>query len=216
MCLLAWCHGDPRPPLPALAGMQVVAVTDRARLAPIVQLALHDVAARLHTDHQPYIVYINDEPVAYGWVARRMAYVGELARAITLPPRDRYLWDFMTVPAWRGRGIYPRLLQIVVEREGAGGCVWIIHAPENTASGRGIQKAGFQPIGRLSFLETGSVGLAGFGATSRVVRGAALLGVPLLPPTQAHALAPCWRCVLASAQGCSCASGGGCTCAVAA
>ena len=55
-----------------------------------------------------------------------------------------------TRPAWRGRGIYPWLLQEAVLRLKAPGArIWILSEPDNPASRRGILKAGFQPKGTL-------------------------------------------------------------------
>ena len=56
----------------------------------------------------------------------------------TLPPTERYLWDFATLPAWQGYGMYPRLLQgILTQQPPEVERVWIIYAPENTPSGVG-------------------------------------------------------------------------------
>jgi hypothetical protein len=75
------------------------------------------------------------ESVAYGWVADAGAAIGELDVAFRLEANDRYLWDFVTLPAWRGRGVYPHLLQAILRAE-EGGRFWIINAPENVASAR--------------------------------------------------------------------------------
>jgi GNAT superfamily N-acetyltransferase len=53
-------------------------------------------------------------------VAERAPYMhaGQLASlgaAFALPERERYLWNFVTLPAHRGRGIYPRLLAAIVD-----------------------------------------------------------------------------------------------------
>ena len=68
--------------------------------------------------------------------------------------------------------------------------LWIIHAPENLPSGAGMHKAGFEPVGQLSFRAAGGVGLAPLGAVERAQVGAALLGVPINDTV----LAPCWTC----------------------
>jgi hypothetical protein len=68
---------------------------------------------------------------------------------------------------------------------------WIIHAPENLPSGAGMQKAGFQAVGQLSFQRDNSLGLIPFGLSDRARIGAALLGVPVIE----DGLSPCWRCI---------------------
>jgi hypothetical protein len=191
MALATWWRGDALPPLDPLPAFRVEAAWDARRIAHVTGLPVDQVRGRLAQGHHPYLAYIAAVPVGYGWLAQREAAIGELALHFTLPPTDRYLWDFATLPAWQGYGVYPRLLQAIlrqqtlpVER------VWIIHAPENTPSGAGMHKAGLQPVGHLSFRPDGTVGLAARGARERAQVGAALLGVPLIETI----LAPCWAC----------------------
>jgi hypothetical protein len=67
--------------------------------------------------------------------------------------------------------------------------LWIIHAPENLPCGAGMHRAGFEPVGQLSFRAEGGVGLARWGRMSAQA-GAELLGVPIIDAV----LAPCWTC----------------------
>lgn len=121
----------------------------------------------------------------------RRAAIGELALDFALPPGDRYLWDFATLPEWQGRGLYPRLLQaIVADAPAEVQRLWIIHAPENLPSGAGMHKAGLEPVGQLSFRAAGGLGLAPLGADERAHAGAELLGVSIVDTV----LAPCWTC----------------------
>jgi hypothetical protein len=149
------------------------------------------VRERLAAGHQPYLAYIAAAPVGYGWVAQQGAEIGELGLRFALPPTERYLWDFATLPSWQRYGIYPRLLQSIITQQALPvERVWIIYAPENTPSGVGMDKAGLRPVGHLSFGAEGGVGLAALGALERAQAGAALLGVPLIE----QVLAPCWSC----------------------
>jgi GNAT superfamily N-acetyltransferase len=78
------------------------------------------------------------------------------------------LWDFATLPAWRGRGIYPRLLQAVLAAEqGVAQRFWIGHTAENAASQHGIVKAGFQLVEALVMLPQGALAILPFGPRSR-------------------------------------------------
>jgi hypothetical protein len=141
--------------------------------------------------HQPYLAFVAQTPVGYGWMATQDAAIGELGLHFTLPATERYLWDFATLPEWQGYGIYPRLLQhILMQQSPTVERAWIIHAPENSPSGAGMTKAGLRPIGQLSFRSDGGVGLAPFEALERAQAGAALLGIPLIESV----LAPCWHC----------------------
>jgi hypothetical protein len=53
-----------------------------------------------------------------------------------------------------------------------------------------MNKAGFKPVGTLSFRIDGSVGLTSTDPQERAQAGADLLGVPLIESI----LASCWRC----------------------
>jgi GNAT superfamily N-acetyltransferase len=190
MALATWWSDDPLPQLSPLPGLWVGVSIDEEEIARINRIPLEKVGARLAAGHQPYFAYLEGAPVSYGWVATRTASIGELELAFTLPSKDRYLWDFATLPQWQGRGLYPRLLQAILEAESEAEHFWIIHAPENLPSGAGMNKAGFEPVGTLSFRIDGSVGLAPISPLERAQAGAKLLGVPLIDTV----LAPCWHC----------------------
>ncbi len=191
MSLATWWINDPLPQMPALHAFDVRPTVDDRELASLARLSIPEVKARRAAGHRPYVGYLAGLPVTYGWVATRRASIGELELTFDLPQGDRYLWDFATLPAWQGRGLYPRLLQSIALREaGDAQRLWIIHAPENLPSGAGMRKAGFEAVGQLSFRVDQGVGLMPIGLTARAQAGAQLLGVPLIDTE----LAPCWCC----------------------
>ena len=190
MALATWWTTDPLMSLTPLPEFDVRLENDVQVVSQINRIATEEVRARRQDGHRPYVGYMGDAAVTYGWVATRAASIGELRLAFSLPAGDRYLWDFATLPEWQGRGLYPRLLQGIVQAEQAER-FWIIHAPENLPSGAGMQKAGFQSVGQLSFQADGSVGLVPLDMPDRAKVGAALLGVPLIEDD----LSPCWRCM---------------------
>lgn len=195
MALATWWHGDYLPPLPKIMNFHASLSDDAALLAQMAHLSVEEVQTRLLQAHRPYIAWLDDVPVAYGWVATQTAHVGELDLTITLPVRTRYLWDFATLPAWRGRGIYPRLLQAILTAEADDKeQFWIIAAPENHASSAGIAKAGFRSVAHLSFQREGQPRLIPIEDESRVSAAEALLRVPQL---EANAVVtPCWCCAI--------------------
>jgi len=191
MALATWWRGDSVPTLSLLPGFRVEAARDAHLVADITRLAPDEADRRMHTGHQPFLAFVAQAPVGYGWMATQKASIGELGLQFAVPATERYLWDFATLPEWQGYGIYPRLLQhILMQQSSTVERVWIIHAPENSPSGAGMTKAGLLPIGQLSFRSDGGVGLAPFDALERAQAGAALLGIPLIESV----LAPCWSC----------------------
>lgn len=207
MALATWWRDDFLPALPPLKNFHVQKIQNTALLADLCRLDGREIHRRLQQGHRPYVAFWQGRPVAYGWVATQRAAIGELGLDFRLPPLHRYLWDFATLPAYRGRGVYPRLLQeILVQEVGTAYYFWIIRAPENGASGAGIQKAGFTAVGHLSLLANGRTALAVTGNWQRAEMGAALLGVPLV----AAGISPCWHCggadypAAAGVAACSC------------
>ncbi|MBX3057547.1 MAG: GNAT family N-acetyltransferase [Anaerolineae bacterium] len=207
MALATWWRGDFLPTLPPLTNFHVQKIQQTGLLAALCRLDGREIHRRRQQGHRPYVAIWQGSPVAYGWVATQRADIGELGLDFRLPPQHRYLWDFATLPAYRGQGIYPRLLQeILVQEASAAAYFWIIRAPENGASGAGIHKAGFTAVGHLSLLANGRTALAVTGNRERAKVGAGLLGVPLA----ADGISPCWHCggadypAAASAAACSC------------
>jgi GNAT superfamily N-acetyltransferase len=166
-----------------------------------------EMSRRFAEGHRAYIAYINDEPAAWGWVGGESARIGEVNAIVQLPPNERYLWNFVTLERYRGRGIYPRLLQAIVREESrSADRFWIAYAPENRASGVGIAKAGFTTLAELSFDRHGHAAL------KSMVDGGATNVSRVLPLEEASGpLTPCWRCVRAGRPPMSCADGA-CAC----
>ncbi|MEO8611299.1 MAG: GNAT family N-acetyltransferase [Chloroflexota bacterium] len=190
MALATWWASDPLMDLTPLSNFHVRLSADDLQLATINQITIAEVEQRRQAGHLPYVGYMDETAVTYGWAATREASIGELNLVFPIAADNRYLWDFATLPEWQGRGLYPRLLQAIVQAERAER-FWIIHAPENLPSGAGMQKAGFQVVGQLSFQRDNSLGLIPFDLPERARIGAGLLGVPVIE----DGLSPCWRCV---------------------
>ena len=183
---------DTFTPIASLPGFTAGPASDWDELTEINHISHAEVMDRRMNGHRPYVARMYGQPVGYGWLATSKVSIGELNINVELPSDDRYLWDFATLPEWQGRGLYPRLLQSILEQEIQNAKrLWIIHAPENLPSGVGMSKAGFEFVGQLSFTLDGKVGLAPYSdSTERARIGADLLQVPLIESV----LAPCWTC----------------------
>jgi ribosomal protein S18 acetylase RimI-like enzyme len=186
-----------------LARLVVEREEDVALMAAIQGTNEEAIERRFNAGHRAYLAWWDGWPAAWGWVATRTAEIGELGSTFTIPEGERYLWNFVTLPAHRGKGIYPRLLDAIVQAEAdEADCFWIVFAPENHASGAGIRKAGFTTVAELSYDSAGRPAVRSLAAGGEAA--ALLLGLPLVT----EELAPCWHCVRAARHpGTPCRSG---------
>jgi GNAT superfamily N-acetyltransferase len=196
------------PTLPGMAGLRIHRERSARAMALVQGKPEIEMQRRFGEGHRAYVATLDGEPAAFGWVATSSARIGELAATVTLPAGDRYLWNFVTMPRFRGRGIYPRLLEAIVRAESrVARRFWIVYAPENHASGAGIGKAGFTTVADLSFDAQGRPALRPLGAeVARVI--ARVFQVPQVDAP----LAPCWRCVRAGASPAHACRAGHCHC----
>ncbi len=206
---IAFRHRDDASPTQSpLPGLAVHRELDASTMAQIQSRSVAEIEARFAGGHRAYIATLHGAVAAWGWVATSAASIGEVQATFSLAPHDRYLWNFVTLVAYRGRGIYPRLLDAIVAAESVEGeRFWIAFAPENRASGSGIEKAGFTLVAELSF----------DGAGKPVVRdirdgggsaAAQLLGIPEIT----GAVAQCWRCARSGHPSESSCATGSCAC----
>ncbi len=105
----------------------------------------------------------------------------EIQLSFTLAPQNRYLWDFQTLPEWRGRGIYPHFLQAILRAEmHFAERFWILYAPGNDTAEHSIRKAGFQFLGELVLTKGRVTGFTLFNKGERALVGAAFLELPIV------------------------------------
>lgn len=175
----AWWRGDPLPPLRSMPNLAIAPVVDDHLLARLMDVEKEVVRQRRAAGHQPWLARVGAEPVGWGWAATSAFSIGELNVDVALPPGNRYLWDFVTLPPWRGRGTYPALLQAILTRDDAERC-WIGHDWDNRASAQGIAKAGFERVGAAYRLPDGRLALLPGSPRERAEAAAVLLDLPIV------------------------------------
>ncbi|HEY4386701.1 MAG TPA: GNAT family N-acetyltransferase [Ktedonobacteraceae bacterium] len=176
-----WWRGDPLPALPPLSAFSAHITTDTALIARVTHLTRQAINRRIREGNQPYIAFVEQTPVAYGWIATREGGITELQFSFSVSKRNAYLWDFLTLPQWRGQGIYPRLLQTIVCQEQLIDRFWIGYVPGNTASARGIHKAGFRVVSDLVISGNRIAGLALLDDSERARISAKFFQLPIVP-----------------------------------
>lgn len=173
-----------------------------ARMAALQNKTEAEMERRFRAGHRAYVGYVAGTAVSWGWVATRVAEIGEMNAAFSIPRRERYLWNFVTLKEYRGQGIYPQLLRAIVSAEWSeADRFWIAYAPENHASAAGIRRAGFHAVAELSFDK------AGRAAVHEIAEGATMVARMLELPIVNDQLTPCWRCVRAGRGAMACAEG---------
>jgi len=180
MALGTWLRGDTLPELPVLQSFSAHIATDTALIAKMNDISVQEVDARIQNGNHAYVAFIEETPVAYGWVATQNAGVREIQLSFTLPPRNSYLWDFQTLPEWRGRSVYPHFLQAILRQETSRvERFWILYKSGEIAAEKSIRKAGFLFLGYLVFTEDRVSGITLFNDSNRAHIGATVLNLPV-------------------------------------
>src|SRR5258708_6778524 len=108
--LWTWWKGDKLPLMSPLSAWHVETSEDVSFVAKLSNIPVKSVEERYRQKHRPAIAYLNDTVVAYGWLARNNAAFGSPSVSFNVPVNNLYLYHFVTMLPWRGRGFYPRLL----------------------------------------------------------------------------------------------------------
>jgi len=108
---------------------------------------------RLERGEQFWTAQHNAKIVAYCWATREPVEIGEVHRIISPRSDETYLYDAFTFAAYRGQNLYPALLQRMLEHSRQEGFrrALIFVLSDNTASIRGVQKAGFREFQRVTY-----------------------------------------------------------------
>ena len=122
-----------------------------ALASPNISLPLSEITKRLESGRQCYAAWMDGQVVAYGWVSFTEEDIGELNLRIKLLPGEAYIWDCMTLPAFREKLLYSTLLiYILGELRAQSLCrAWIGADLDNVPSQKGIARAGFHHVANL-------------------------------------------------------------------
>ena len=114
------------------------------------------VATRLARGCRCFAAWSGGEIAGYGWVSTGPEWIGEIELELAPGPREAYVWNCVTLPAHRRRGVFSGLLiGITAWGRGAGlSRLWIgsVAIPAEKA----VRPAGFSPV-----LEFQTASLAG-------------------------------------------------------
>jgi predicted acetyltransferase len=110
-----------------------------------------EILKRFDSGRRCYTAWVGDQLASYGWVSFDKEYVGELNLRISLLPGEAYIWDCVTIPAFRRNHLYSALLSYIIKdlREEGLCRTWIGADMENIPSQQGIARAGFHYVADL-------------------------------------------------------------------
>jgi hypothetical protein len=115
------------------------------RAADSIPWERREIDARLNSGAHLFALRARNRLVSFAWVSRAQNFrVDEIRRELRSDTPLTWIWDCKTPAEFRGRGYYPELICRLAIRFGTGDAAIFVRT-DNTASVRGILKAGFQP-----------------------------------------------------------------------
>lgn len=117
------------------------------------------VMRRLSLNRRCFAAKVDRDIIAYGWVSTGLECVGEMERQIHLQPDEAYIWDCVTLPAYRRQRLFTALISHINNTLVEDGYrrIWIGSNLENHHSIRGFASAGYQPAALITHVRIRSL-----------------------------------------------------------
>jgi GNAT superfamily N-acetyltransferase len=111
------------------------------------------VSLRLARGCRCFVVRVHDELAAYGWLSTGPEWIGELGLEIRPAAAEAYIWNCVTLPAQRRRGLFRTLLSALIRqaRHDQLSRLWI--GSIDRAGEGAVADAGFRPVLHLDVLD---------------------------------------------------------------
>ena len=143
MDLAGW--GPPPPAYPA----EIREARDEADLAAVADAmgAEGDLArGRIERGCRCFAAWTAAGVAGYGWLSPGREWIGEVGLEIAPPAGEAYVWNCVTLPGWRRRGVFRALVHELCRTAAAEGLrrLWIASL-EGTAEAA-VVDAAFQPV----------------------------------------------------------------------
>ena len=97
MTFATWWRSDPLPNLSPLPSFSVHWSADVHLITQLTNHSFQTITTRFQAGNRLYLAFINDIPVAYGWVATQAGSLSALQFTFALPPLNCYLHSFRTL-----------------------------------------------------------------------------------------------------------------------
>ena len=97
-----------------------------------------------------FAAWVGAEVIAYGWLSARPEWIGEVRLEIAPGPAGAYVWNCVTLPAHRRRGLFRALLIFICARSQEEGRFRLWIASGGGGAQKAVADAGFSPVLALS------------------------------------------------------------------
>jgi len=138
-------------PPPARSAVRVDEVTTVS--APAVAAAMGGegdlVAQRMARACRCFGAWLGPEVAAYGWLSAGPEWIGELGLEVRPGHREAYVWNCVTLPASRRKGVFQALLLCIAAHVKREGLVRLWIGSVNGVGEKAIAQAGFVPVLRF-------------------------------------------------------------------
>ncbi len=116
------------------------------------QSSPEQIMRRMSLNRRCFAAKVGRDIIAYGWVSTGRECVGEMGRQIHLQSDEAYVWDCVTLPAYRRQRLFTALLTHINSTLVEDGFrrIWIGSNLENQPSIRGFASAGYQPAALIT------------------------------------------------------------------
>jgi len=121
-----------------------------AEIASVMQVDRDVVDARMARGCRCFVGRLDREVVAFGWLATRTEWIGELELEIDPGPRAAYLWNCATHPSYRRRGFFRALVNGIAAEATRHGLETLWLGTLDIPAAKAVADVGFMPAMRFT------------------------------------------------------------------
>jgi len=115
------------------------------------------VARRLARGCRCFGAWLGPSIIAYGWLSAESEWIGELGLEIRPARGEAYVWNCVTVPAHRGKGLFRAVLLRMAEQLKREGLARLWIGSIDGVGEKAIEGAGFVPVLRFRGVSMGGL-----------------------------------------------------------